>query len=591
MITVFKKIWTVTTIVLLLSGLAIQPAWSQSQSTRGKVLAERSAAALDPWWKHAVFYEIYPLSFQDTNGDGRGDLKGIIERLDYLKILGIDAIWLTPIYPSPLVDFGYDISNYVAIDPAYGTMADFDKLIAEAKKRDIRVIMDFVMNHTSDKHKWFMESASSKKNPKRDWYVWKDGKTTGQPPNNWQSGFGHSAWQLDPKTNQYYYHRFYIQQPDLNWNNPRVKAAMFDAARFWLKRGVAGFRLDAVDTLFEDPNLTDEGIVKDKDGKPVINAYGEQQRDDTQTLNQPKLHEVLAGLRTVTDSFPGQRVLIGETYMPNVAKLAKMYGPKNDELQLPMDTQIGFINKLDVATFRQKILEGETALNGNLPLIVFDNHDNPRMDVRYGDGSHNEDIERVLSTILFTTRGVALMYYGDEIGMKTSTPTRKEDVKDPIGISGWPKEKGRDGERTPMQWDDSPNAGFTTGTPWLPIPADYKTVNAKAEVANFDSLLNWYKELIALRRAQPSLRDGNYVALNTTDNNVLSWLRQVPGKPAVVVACNFTAAPQEVSIDLTGVGLGGKSAKTLMKTPGSRDPASLATIQLPAFGVYVGEVQ
>ena len=582
-----QKFKTIAILLLFALSMGFQPAWSQTSTTT----KSNSAPAIEPWWKHAVFYQVYPLSFQDTNGDGKGDLKGITQRLDYLKTLGVDAIWLTPVYPSPLVDFGYDISNYVAIDPVYGTMADFDKLIAEAKKRDIRVIMDFVMNHTSDKHPWFIESASSRTNPKHDWYVWRDGKGPGQPPNNWQSGFGHSAWEFDSKRNQYYFHHFYIQQPDLNWDNPKVKAAMFDAARFWLKRGVAGFRLDAVDTLFEDPQLRDEEVIKDNDGKPKVNAFGDPVLDQSLTVNLPKLHEVLAGLRVVTDTFPGQRVLIGETYMPNVAELAKMYGVKNDELQLPMDTQIGMINKLDVPTFRQKILEAETGLNGNLPLLVFDNHDNPRMDARYGDGVHDEDIQRVLSTILFTTRGAALMYYGDEIGMKTTPPTRKEDVKDPVGVTGWPNAKGRDGERTPMQWDDSTNAGFTTGKPWLPIPDSYKTVNVKAEVMNFNSLLNWYKQLIELRRAQPSLRDGNNVMLNTTDNNVLSWLRQASGKPAVVVSCNFTAQPQKVSIDLTGVGLGGKSATTLMKTPGSSDPASLKDINLPPFGVYIGEVQ
>lgn len=575
---------------LLSAGVAVQPGWSQQPVQKASAAAAKTTAQ-EPWWKHAVFYQIYPLSFQDTNGDGTGDLKGITKRLDYLKTLGIDAIWITPIYPSPLVDFGYDISNYVAIDPKYGTMADFDKLIAEAKKRNMHIILDFVMNHTSDKHKWFVESSSSRTNAKRDWYVWRDGKAPGQPPNNWQSLFGHSAWQLDPKTNQYYYHKFYIQQPDLNWDNPKVRAAMFDAARFWLKRGVSGFRLDAVDTLFEDPGLADEEYVKDSSGDPVINAYGEKQTNQSRTSNLPRLHEVLKGLRTVTDTFPGDRVLIGETYMPNVGELAKMYGPKNDELQLPMDTQIGFINKMDVVSFRRKLLESQTGLNGNLPLIVFDNHDNPRMESRYGDGAHNEDIQRVLSTILFLTRGVPLMYYGDEIGMKTSTPARKEDVKDPIGVSGWPKEKGRDGERTPMQWDDSLNAGFTTGTPWLPIPDSYKTVNVKAAVANYDSLLNWYKQLIALRRSQPSASDGNYVLLNATDNNVLSWLRQAQGQPAVVVACNFTSSPQQVSIDLTGVGLGGKAVKTLMKTPGSRDQTSLGAIALPPYGVYIGEVQ
>jgi alpha-glucosidase len=581
-----QKFRKIAIMLIFAAAIALQPAWSETPASTSP-----AAPVADPWWKHAVFYQIYPLSFQDSNGDGKGDLKGITQRLDYLKTLGVDAIWLTPVYPSPLVDFGYDISNYTAIDPVYGTMADFDKLIAEAKKRDIRVIMDFVMNHTSDKHPWFIESASSKTNPKQNWYVWRDGKGPGQPPNNWQSGFGHSAWEFDPKRNQYYYHHFYIQQPDLNWENPKVKAAMFNAARFWLKRGVAGFRLDAVDTLFEDPEFRDAEVLKDADGKPLLNHFGDPKLDQSLTVNLPKLHEVLAGLRVVTDSFPGQRVLIGETYMPNVAELAKMYGAKNDELQLPMDTQIGMINKLDVSTFRQKILEAETGLNGNLPLLVFDNHDNPRMDVRYGDGVHDVDIQRVLSTILFTTRGVALMYYGDEIGMKTTPPARKEDVKDPIGVLGWPNFKGRDGERTPMQWDDSANAGFTTGTPWLPIPESYKTVNAKAEVLNFNSLLNWYKQLIELRRSQPSMREGNNVMLNTTDNNVLSWLRQAAGRPAVVVSCNFTGQPQKVSIDLTGVGLGGTPVKTLMKTPGSSDPASLKEIELPPFGVFIGEVQ
>jgi alpha-glucosidase len=225
------------------------------QSTHGNAQSQAAAENGDVWWKHAVIYEIYPRSFQDSNGDGIGDLNGITSRLDYLKALGVDAIWLSPIYPSPQIDFGYDISDYVGIDPAYGTMADFDRLVAEAKKREIRVIMDMVMNHTSDKHPWFIESESSKKNPKRDWYVWKNGKGPGQPPNNWQSAFGHSAWQYSPKTDQWYYHKFYIQQPDLNWRNPKVEQAMWGNVRFWLNKGVAGFRLDAVPTLFEDASL------------------------------------------------------------------------------------------------------------------------------------------------------------------------------------------------------------------------------------------------------------------------------------------------------------------------------------------------
>jgi alpha-glucosidase len=575
-------------ILLGLSMAAASLAAIAADTTAGKKTEAKAAAAEsgDVWWKHAVIYEIYPRSFQDSNGDGIGDLNGITSRLDYLKVLGVDAIWLSPIYPSPQVDFGYDISNYIGIDSAYGTMADFDRLVAEAKKRNIRIIMDMVMNHTSDKHPWFIESESSKTNPKRDWYVWENGKGPGQPPNNWQSAFGHSAWQYSPKTDQWYYHKFYIQQPDLNWRNPKVEQAMWGNVRFWLKKGVAGFRLDAVPTLFEDPSLKDEQIL------PGTNAYGDPKIDGSLTENLPEVHRVMRDLRDVTNGFPGNRVLIGETYLPNVQELQKWYGANHDELQLPMDMQVGFINKLDVNQFRQRINEVEHDIDDNQPLLIFDNHDNPRMDARYGDGKHDVEIQRMLATILFATRSTALMYYGDEIGMKTTPPTRIEDVKDPVGKTGWPNDKGRDGERTPMQWDGSPEAGFTTGDkPWLPVPDTYKTVNVEEEIREDDSLLNWYKQLISLRRENPALHSGELTLLNTSDTKVLSWMRQTPGQPAVVVACNFTADPQKFSFDLSQQSISSKQAKTLMKTPGSSDPASLDAINLPPFGVYIGQVQ
>jgi len=551
------------------------------------------------WWKNAIIYEIYPRSFQDSNGDGIGDLNGIAERLDYLRDLGVDAIWLTPCYPSPQVDFGYDISDYENIDPRYGTPADFDRLVAEAGKRHIRVIMDMVMNHTSDQHPWFLESRSSRDNPYRDWYMWHDGKgetatDKGAPPNNWQSYFGHSAWQWDEKTRQYYYHKFYIQQPDLNWNNPKVHEAFKEIIGFWLKRGVGGFRFDAINTLFEDPGLADEGVVKDKDGIPVINAYGDPQLDDTKTSNLPALHTVVREMRAHMDTFssgkfPGTRVLIGETYMPNIAELAKMYGPADKpEFQLPMDTQVGMIDKLDVETFRAKLSDVETQIGDNTPLLLFDNHDNPRLGERYGDGVHDTEIQRVLSTVLFASRGAALFYYGDEIGMKTTPPTRKEDVKDPIGITGWPKEKGRDGERTPMQWDASANAGFSTATPWLPVPPSAAAINVQAEENDLNSLLAWYRSLIRLKKTNPALAQGENVMLDTGNTKVLSWLRQAPGAPAVVVSVNFTAEPQTVSLSISGSG--GKT-RTLLKTPGAADPAWLGQFQLGPFGVYIGEVQ
>jgi alpha-glucosidase len=554
------------------------------------------------WWKNAVIYEIYPRSFQDSNGDGIGDLNGITQRLDYLKELGVDAIWLTPVYPSPQADFGYDISDYKNIDPQYGTLKDFDHLVAEANKRHIRVLMDMVMNHTSDQHKWFLESRSSRTNPYRDWYMWHDGKgetatDKGLPPNNWQSDFGHTAWQWDEKTRQYYYHKFYIQQPDLNWDNPKVHAAFRDILSFWLKRGVGGFRFDAITTLFEDPNLTDEGIVKDKNGNPVIDAFGEPQVDGSKTDNLPAVHPVMQEMRAVADSFaansfPGTRVLIGETYLPNIAELAKEYGPADKpEFHLPMDTQVAFINKLDVATFRSRLIDVETRIGGNIPLLLFDNHDNPRLDARYGDGVHDTDIQRALSTVLFASRGTALFYYGDEIGMKTTPPTRKEDVKDPVGVTGWPKEKGRDGERTPMQWDATANAGFSRATPWLPVPPTYTTVNVQAEKGDPNSLFSWYQSLIRLKKTNAAFAGGADQMLDTENNKVLSWTRQTPGASQVVVSVNFTAEPQTVNLATSGADHAPARLKTLLKTPGAVDPVSLDRIELGPFGVYIGEVQ
>jgi alpha-glucosidase len=574
-----------------------QPAPIPSASLPGAV-AQQSER---DWWKNAVIYEIYPRSFQDSNGDGIGDLNGITARLDYLKELGVNAIWLTPVYPSPQVDFGYDISDYEKIDPQYGTLADFDRLIAEAGKRQIRVLMDMVMNHTSDQHKWFLESRSSRTNPYRDWYVWRSGKgetatSRGEPPNNWQSEFGHSAWQWDARTRQYYYHKFYIQQPDLNWYNPKVHEAFKGIIDFWLQRGVGGFRFDAITTLYEDPSLANETVIRDKNGKPLIDAYGDPVLDNSKTDNLPGVHPVIQEMRAAIDrfdseAFPGDRVMIGETYMANVAELDKMYGPPGKpEFELPMDTQVGLIDKMDAADFRSKLTDAETRLGGHLPLLVFDNHDNPRLDVRYGDGVHDKQIERVLATVLFASRGAALFYYGDEIGMKTTPPTRKQDVKDPIGITGWPKEKGRDGERTPMQWNASANAGFTGAgvKPWLPVPPSAATINVKAEESDPDSLLAWYRSLILLKKTNPALARGEERMLDTSNTKVLSWLRQTPDAPAVVVSVNFTAEPQTVSLSIAG--LGGK-VKTLLKTPGAADPASLGQIQLGPFGVYVGEAQ
>ena len=553
----------------------------------------------DVWWKHAVVYEIYPRSFQDSNGDGIGDLNGITSRLSYLEGLGVDAIWISPMYPSPQVDFGYDISNYESVDPQYGTLADMDKLIAQAKQRKIHVMLDMVLNHTSDKHQWFLDAASSRTNPKHDWYVWNDGKPANEPgvtayqkrfeheglvpPNDWISGFGGSAWEWVPAVHQFYYHEFYKQQPDLNWRNPKVEEAMFGEMKFWLDRGVAGFRLDAIPALFEDPQLRDE---QETGG---INAQGDPILDDKYTNNLPEVHDVIRRMRKMVEQYPGNRVLIGETYLPNTAELDKWYGgAAHDELQLPMDMLLGFSgsHKLDAASFRAHIEEAETQLHGSQPLFVFDNHDNERAINRFGDGTHDGEINKLLATVLFTTKATALMYYGEELGMTTTTPTRKEDVKDPIGITGWPKEKGRDGERTPMQWSAGPQAGFSTDPhTWLPVAPNYKTVNVAVESRDSDSQLDWFKQLIALRRTNAALRAGEMVMLDTTNSNVLSYERKAPGA-TVVIAMNFTAQPETISLEVTGT----------VKTLATDDPAlkaatSLKNVTLAPFASWVVSVQ
>ncbi len=561
----------------------------------------------DTWWKHAVVYEIYPRSFQDSNGDGVGDLNGITQRMDYLQKTGIDAIWIAPMYPSPQVDFGYDISNYESVDPQYGTLADFDHLQSVAKQHGVHIILDMVLNHTSDKHRWFAESASSRTNAKADWYVWNDGVPASKPgvseyqkrfahdgmvpPNNWESGFGGSAWEWVPARKQFYYHKFYKQQPDLNWRNPAVEKAMFDTMRFWLDRGVAGFRLDAIPALFEDPQLRDEPVL------PGINKQGDPNLRGIYTDDLPEVHGVIRRMRAMVNSYPGDRVLIGETYLPKTAELDKWYGGTDaNELQLPMDMLVGFGEgeKLSAPYFRRYISEVETQVHGAQPLLVFDNHDNPRSITRFGDGSHDAEIAKVIAAALLTTRATAMTYYGAEIGMPTTEPTRKEDVKDPIGITGWPKEKGRDGERTPMQWTPGPQAGFSTDPhTWLPIAADYKTVNVQTESSDPQSILSWYTALTGLRRTNPALHYGGIVMLNKDDQNVLAWLRTAPqGKAPVVVAMNMSAQAQTVSLDLSGAGVQGSRTHTLLSSAASlRSATSMQGMVLPPFSVWIGEVE
>ena len=575
---------------LLYVGSCLVAGWTSAGSDAPR---NNAHAAVDPWWKHAVIYEIYPRSFQDSNGDGIGDLNGITQRLDYLEALGVDAIWIAPMYPSPQVDFGYDISDYQNVDPQYGSLADFDRLLAEAGKRHMRVLLDMVLNHTSDQHPWFLEAARSRNSPRHDFYVWSNGKSgpAGEslPPNNWVSLFGGSAWRYLPAVDQFYYHMFYRQQPDLNWRNPQVEQAMFAAMRFWLDRGVAGFRLDAITTLFEDPKLRDEPALGGN------NAQGDPILSDMYTNNLPEVHGVIRRMRAMIDGYPGARVLIGETYVPKTADLDPWYGGvQHNELQLPMDTLVGLGSKLDAGTFRQHLVEAATQLHHSQPLLVFDNHDNIRSWERFGDGAHNDAIARIVATLLLTSRATALLYQGEEIGQRTATPARVEDVRDPIGITGWPKEKGRDGERTPMQWDTSnAQAGFSTNpTTWLPVPPNYRTVNVQTEAADADSLLNWHRRLIALRRSNSALRSGRTVMLDQNNVSVLTYARVGAHGETILVSLNMSPQPQTLTLKAQAAGLSGTRCRTLLSSPGAiADARASQPVALPAFGAWVAALE
>ena len=518
-----------------------------------------------------MFYEIYPRSFADSNNDGIGDLNGVTNRLDYLRWLGVDAVWLTPMFPSPQVDFGYDVSDYENVNPEYGTLADMDRLIAEGKKRNVRVVLDFVMNHTSDQHPWFRESSASRTNPKRNWYVWRDSVRGSQPPNNWVSTFGGPAWKFDSRTSQWYYHRFYPQQPDLNWRNPEVERAMFDVTRWWYRRGVAGFRLDAVDTLFEDPDLRDNPVIDSRK-----NAYGDPIENPVYNTKLPGVHEVLQRLRRVADQYDA--VLIGETWTQDIGELKAYYGAHGSELHMPMDFMFATVNRLSAPDFRRQIAAADSA---GWPVYVLSNHDIRRVYNRYGDGAHNDQIAKLMAALYLTLRGTPILYYGEEIGMENNDPKRREDVKDPIGRLGWPAEKGRDGERTPMQWDAGINAGFSAKAPWLPVGPRFAKYNVAAEQNDAESILNFYRRLLALRHSDPALHEGSYTPLNPNDPSVLAYLRTYKNR-SVAVLLNMSGARQTAQLSRE------PRAALLAASAQSKGGGS---VSLEPFGVYIGELR
>jgi alpha-glucosidase len=450
------------------------------------------------WWRTAVMYQIYPRSFQDADGNGVGDLRGIARRLPYLSELGVDAIWLSPIFPSPMADFGYDVSDYTGIDPLFGSLEEFDALLAAARQHGLKILLDLVPNHTSEQHPWFQESRSSRHSARRDWYIWRDPGPDGGPPNNWMSEFGGSAWQHDEGTGQYYYHAFLAAQPDLNWRNPAVREAIHEVMRFWLRRGVDGFRVDVIWHLLKDAQFRDNPPNPGfRPGQPPHHAVVPLYSTD-----QPEVHEAIAGLRRVLDEFP-DRVLLGEIYLP-IERLVAYYGRELEGTHLPFNFALLEVpwRARDIAKL---IDDYEAALPpGGWPNWVLGNHDQPRIVGRVGP-----DQARIAAMLLLTLRGTPTIYYGDEIGMP-QVPIPPDRVRDPFERNVPGIGCGRDGARTPMQWDTTPHAGFSRVEPWLPVATEYRRDNVERERLDPTSIYRLYRRLIAVRRRLPSLRVGHY---------------------------------------------------------------------------------
>ncbi len=524
----------------------------------------------DDWWRRGIVYQVYPLSFQDSDGDGFGDLDGIRSRLDHLEALGVDAIWLSPIQPSPCVDAGYDVSDYCDVDPRFGTLAQFDALVADVHRRGMKLVLDFVPNHTSEQHPWFVESRVSRDSARRDWYLWRDPAPGGGEPNNWYSEFGGSAWEWDAATAQYYHHAYLEEQPDLNWRNPAVRAAMHEVLRFWLRRGVDGFRVDAMWHLVKDARWRDD---------PPNPAWRPGDPDIARLLplhsaDQPEVHEVIAGLRRVTDAFP-RRVLIGEAYLP-LERLVEYYGSRERPgVQMPFNFHL-LQTSWDAGDIRRLILDYTHLVPpGEFPNWVLGNHDKPRIASRIGRAQAG-----VAAVLLLTLRGTPTLYYGDEIGMTDVAipPERRKDTRERNE-----PQLARDPQRTPMQWDASPGAGFTTGTPWLPIAADADRTNVQAQLRDPDSLLNLYRRLIALRRAHEALSVGE-MRLVESAPSLLAYERSA-GDARFLVALNPGTRSGSLRVTLAG------SASILLATRRAREGCVVAgAIELePGEAVIVRE--
>ncbi len=573
------------------------------------------------WWQTALFYQIYPRSFADGNGDGIGDFKGMTEKLDYLHDLGVDAIWLSPHFPSPNWDWGYDISDYCSVAPEYGTLDDFKTFLEETHKRGMRLILDLVLNHTSDEHPWFLESKSSRDNPKADWYVWVD-----TPPNNWQSCFDGSAWTYVPERGQYYYHYFMRQQPDLNWRNPAVKQAMWDAARFWLDMGVDGFRLDALGTIYEDPNLTPHTVPMTL---AELRRFSETARTPAEHKlkdqywhemfkNQwggPGLHDLMKELRAVLDEYDGDRMLVGED--DNIAYM----GNGDDELHLVFNFPLMRTEHINPPHIRKNQKDRLSQLDAlpmrGWPCNTLGNHDCSRIHTRFGDKIHDAELARLNAALVMTLRGTPFLYNGEEIGMTDLIITDPTKLRDTMATWYYDQsvnelnveaaeaavragEMTRDKNRTPMQWSSGPNGGFSPlhVETWLPVNPNYaEGINVKDQQDNPASLLNYYKRLIRVRKSTPALLEGEYTPLAVRSKEYFAFLRTIrpstalrsaQGEQTVLVVLNYSDQRQELKLKVPGF----KAARVLFSSSGrSKADETLTSLTVGAFEVLIAELK
>jgi len=488
------------------------------------------------WWREAVFYQIYPRSFMDSNGDGVGDLRGIESRLDYLAWLGVDALWISPFFKSPMRDFGYDISDYEDVDPIFGSLDDFRSLLDAAHRLGVRIVVDLVVNHSSDEHPWFKAARSSKDDPRHDWYIWKpiEGR---KPPNNWISLFEQrSAWYPNEATGEWYLATFTRNQPEFDWRNPELREAIYRVARFWLDLGADGFRMDVATAYFKDAEF--------RSNPPSHVLVPDLLQRHLYDRNRPEVHGVFREFRAIADSY-GDRMLIGETHGQDPALAASCHGERNDELHMAFNFDFLF-RPWGAESFRRSAERWYELLpDGAWPNFTLSNHDQKRHYHRYRSGADSDARARVAAAMLLCLRGTPFLYYGEEIGMSCERIPRKA-LRDPLGLSTWPLPLGRDAERTPMQWDASPNAGFSGAEPWLPVNSDYRAKNVAAQRDDPGSLLNWYRRLIRLRASEPALRTGELRWLDAPAG-VMAFSRSF-GSREIDVWLNFEPRPKAASI-------------------------------------------